>query len=178
MKKFCILAIFAFFFWGCGPTQQGEQVQEEMGQENPILFRSMSDAYLGFYEMKVDSLTMLVQDNDRFYHYYVYDSSDFIAEGFYDLSSGKDSVCCYDCSKQWSKCAIIIFTADGAEISKIQFILSRTEDGIDLTDCAVSDAEGHEYWSCSEDADSIIEHATSHVIFPIFEAYLDYLPNE
>lgn len=178
MKKFCILAIFAFFFWGCGPTQQGERVQEEMGQENPILFRSMSDDFLGFYEMKVDSLTMLVQDNDRFYHYYVYDSSDFIAEGFYDLSSDKDSVCCYDCSKQWSKCAIIIFTADGAEISKIQFILSRTEDGIDLTDCAVSDAEGHEYWSCSEDADSIIEHATSHVIFPIFEAYLDYLPNE
>lgn len=176
MRKLLLLALVAIFLIGCGPTQQKEVIQEKVDQETrtPILLRSISDDYLGFCEIDPDSLDVLVQNNDQNYHYYVYDSLNLIAEGFYDFSVDTERVCCYDCDKQWNRCDVLLFT-DDANISKIQFTLSWSKDGIDLTDCAVSDNEGHKYWPCSENAISIIDRATSYVVFPIFEGYLDYL---
>lgn len=171
MKKLCVLAIFAISFFGCGPVQKEEQEAQKTKQDSEnstIIFHSVSDDFMGFYEMDSDSLMVLAQDNDENYHYYVYDSISLIAEGNYECVS------CYDCTKQWSKCAILIFVED-PNLSNIQFILSSDESGINLSECSVSDNAGHEYWACSSGYENIINRATSHVTYPIVEGFLDYL---
>lgn len=135
MKKICLLATLLVVL-GCSHVQK----EAQQDQETPtIVFYSLEDNYMGFYEITSDSLAILIQDSES-YHYYVYDSTELIAQGY------NDCICRYDSTAQWRKCIIEMF-ADNQQISSVEFVLSYDEhkNNIELSKCSVTDLLGHEY---------------------------------
>ena len=139
MKKVYLLATLLVVL-GCSHVQK----EAQQDQETPtIVFYSLEDNYMGFYEITSDSLAILIQDSES-YHYYVYDSTELIAQG------DNDCICRYESTEQWLRCFIEVFV-DHPKISSVQLFISNDEDVINLYGCSVKDMLDHEYWASSED---------------------------
>ena len=139
MKKVYLLATLLVVL-GCSHVQK----EAQQNQETPtIVFYSLEDNYMGFYEITSDSLAILIQDSES-YHYYVYDSTELIAQG------NNDCICRYESTEQWLRCFIEVFV-DHPKISSVQLFILNDEDLINLYGCSVKDMLDHEYWASSED---------------------------
>lgn len=139
MKKLYLLAALLMAL-GCSHIQKNGKEAQQNQVDSTIIFYSLEDNYMGFYEITKDSLAIMLEKYNESYHYYVYDSTELIAQGDYDC------ICLYDSTAQWRKCIIEMF-ADNQQISSVEFILSYDEhkNNIELSKCSVTDLFGHEY---------------------------------
>lgn len=144
-KNLFLLAATLLITLGCSHIQKKEAPQVSTSPTLPtIVFYSIEDNYMGFYEIASDSLALAIQNNEL-YHYYVYDSTRRLI-----IQGNETCLCPYDDTTTWNFCSLEI-SVNNPKISSINFYLSNEQEGIELETCSVTDIFGHEYWASSED---------------------------